>query len=132
MNSRMFLMHNPMNMFASVSKTKNTVDTYEITTPLHSQILRVARSFGDFRFKWAVDTGTVACTDEKNKPNDVSNDATAAPALTKGCRALPPPEQAVTCVPEIITRRRSKRYACLTHIMCHDSIVNTKDLCPQL
>ena len=76
--------------------TSNTEDTYEIASPLHSQILRVARAFGDFRFKWAV-------APEKDKTE------TETETGTEGFRALVPAEQAVTCVPEIIARARSRR-----------------------
>lgn len=79
------------NAGCSVALTKNTEDTYEIATPLHSQILRVARSFGDFRFKWTADASV-----------DGSDGV-------EGFRSLPPSEQAVTCMPEVINRRRSKR-----------------------
>jgi len=75
-------------MSYSVTSTKTTVDTtYEIKSPFHSQFLRVARSFGDFRFKCLADEG----------------------AGGEGFRILDPVDQAVTCLPEIVTHKRTER-----------------------
>ena len=72
-------------------------NSFEITTPLHPQVLRVARSFGDFRFKWTAET---------------ESDDNVSQSNIKGFRFLPPLEQAVTCFPEVISRKRSNRYFC--------------------
>jgi len=75
-------------MSYSVTSTKTTVDTtYEIKSPFHSQFLRVARSFGDFRFKCIADEGSGS----------------------EGFSLVEPIDQAVTCLPEIVIHRRTER-----------------------
>jgi len=86
------------NAGCSVDQIKNTDNSFEISTPLHPQILRVARAFGDFRFKWAARTET---------PEE--EESVDSHSCIQGFRALPPTEQAVTCFPEVISHKRSAR-----------------------
>lgn len=77
-----------------------------------------SRGFGDFMFKH----GPVVRTERLRGEDEELTDAEGAgidqpppPTL------LPPSKQAVSCVPDVVVRQRSKRCVALSTVMCADN-----------
>mmetsp|Transcript_3174 Transcript_3174/g.4913 ORF Transcript_3174/g.4913 Transcript_3174/m.4913 type:complete len:1196 (+) Transcript_3174:43-3630(+) len=90
----------------SVSEVDNTV--FEVTTPLHSNRLRLSRSLGDFYMKWKLHEGVVDSCDAKvgsYSTRVITGDIPDGVERVY-CYLPDPLKQAVSCQPDVITQDR--------------------------